>query len=72
MAEAQKNNETLKRTLSHMPTWEIKHRLVVQQVTRGFEPYIKKPYYHCHYHTYTRQTMYIVTTHNILTAFKLF
>ncbi|XP_070144445.1 cilia- and flagella-associated protein 58 [Drosophila kikkawai] len=33
LAEAQKNNETLKRTLSHMPTWEIKHKLVVQQRT---------------------------------------
>ncbi|XP_033237219.1 cilia- and flagella-associated protein 58 isoform X1 [Drosophila pseudoobscura] len=30
-AEAQKTNETLKRMLSHMPTVEIKHKLVVQQ-----------------------------------------
>ncbi|XP_033250249.1 cilia- and flagella-associated protein 58 isoform X2 [Drosophila miranda] len=29
--EAQKTNETLKRMLSHMPTVEIKHKLVVQQ-----------------------------------------
>ncbi|XP_033166370.1 cilia- and flagella-associated protein 58 [Drosophila mauritiana] len=32
LGEAQKTNETLKRMLSHMPTVEIKHKLVVQQV----------------------------------------
>lgn len=32
LCEAQKTNETLKRMLSHMPTVEIKHKLVVQQV----------------------------------------
>nr|DAA06426.1 TPA_inf: occludin-related Y protein [Drosophila erecta] len=31
LCEAQKTNETLKRMLSHMPTVEIKHKLVVQQ-----------------------------------------
>ncbi|XP_030569606.1 uncharacterized protein LOC115769040, partial [Drosophila novamexicana] len=31
LAETQKANEALKRMLSHMPTVEVKHKLVVQQ-----------------------------------------
>ncbi|XP_068149490.1 cilia- and flagella-associated protein 58-like [Drosophila tropicalis] len=34
LAETQKTNETLKRMLSHMPTVEIKHKLVVQQAAQ--------------------------------------
>lgn len=33
LAEVQKTNESLKRMLSHMPTVEVKHQLVVQQVS---------------------------------------
>lgn len=33
LAECQKANEALKRMLSHMPTVEVKHKLVVQQVS---------------------------------------
>nr|DAA06424.1 TPA_inf: occludin-related Y protein [Drosophila willistoni] len=42
LAETQKTNETLKRMLSHMPTVEIKHKLVVQQrINRQIEKKLK-------------------------------